>query len=85
MFTISFLSKSFLKSYQQQSSQSSLAASASLLQGDTLSKQSNLLIPPVFIFQKLSEDENQTNAKEQQALAKFIANMDIDYWIKKHF
>lgn len=43
-----------------------------------LSKQSNLLIPPVFIFQKLSEDENQTNTKEQQALAKFIANMNID-------
>lgn len=52
MLTVSFLREFFLKSCHQQSSQSSLSAYASVLQGDTLSKQSNLLIPPVFISRK---------------------------------
>lgn len=78
MLTISFLVESFLKSYYQQSSQSSLSDYASLLQGDMLSKSSTLLIPPGFIFQKSSKDENQTNSKKQQALPKFLANTDTD-------
>lgn len=64
MLTVSFLREFFLKSCRQQNSQSSLSAYASLLQGDVLSKQSNLLIPPVFISQKNQRGRNPDKQQE---------------------
>lgn len=78
MLTVSFLREFFLKSCHQQSSQSSLSAYASLLQGDTLSKQSNLLIPPVFISQKTQQGRNPDKQGETASIVHVHGNTDTD-------
>lgn len=78
MLTVSFLREFFLKSCHQQSSQGSLSAYASLLQGDTLSKQSNLLIPPVFISQKTQQGQNPEKQQEAASTVHVHGNTDTD-------
>lgn len=78
MHTVSFLREFFLNSCHQQSSQSSLSSYASLLQGDTVSKQPNLLIPPVFISQKTQQGQNPDKQQEAASIVHVDGNTDTD-------